>query len=85
LHKLVDKDRKRLMQENARLEDNPSNNVGSKLVAIPGILGESEALRAVVEKIRIVAKAKSTVLLRGETGTGRKCSRRRFTNYRARQ
>ena len=65
LHKLVDKDRKRLMQENARLEDNPSNNVGSKLVAIPGILGESEALRAVVEKIRIVAKAKSTVLLRG--------------------
>ena len=71
LHKLVDKDRKRLMQENARLEDNPSNNVGSKLVAIPGILGESEALRAVVEKIRIVAKAKSTVLLRGETGTGK--------------
>jgi Nif-specific regulatory protein len=71
LHKLVDKDRKRLMQENARLEDNPSNNVGSKLVAIPGILGESEALRAVVEKIRIVVKAKSTVLLRGETGTGK--------------
>ena len=72
LHKLVDKDRKRLMQENARLEkDNRSNNVGSKLVAIPGILGESEALRAVVEKIRIVAKAKSPDLLRGETGTGK--------------
>jgi Nif-specific regulatory protein len=34
-------------------------------------LGESDALRYVVEKIRIVAKAKSTVLLRGETGTGK--------------
>ena len=28
-------------------------------------------MRAVVEKIRIVAKAKSTVLLRGESGTGK--------------
>jgi Nif-specific regulatory protein len=72
LHKLVDNDRERLTQENARLEGtNRSNNVGSKLGAIPGILGESDALRYVVEKIRIVAKAKSTVLLRGETGTGK--------------
>ena len=42
-----------------------------KYRALPGVLGESPAIRAVVEKIRIVAKAKSTVMLRGETGTGK--------------
>ena len=48
-----------------------SNRAASNFVPLPGILGESRALRAVVEKIHIVAKSKSTVLLRGETGTGK--------------
>ncbi|PWB83308.1 MAG: nif-specific transcriptional activator NifA, partial [Methylocystaceae bacterium] len=71
LHKLIARDRDRLMQEKARLEkgDRPSHS-DAKFDGIKGIVGESPAVRAVVEKIRIVAKAKSTVLLRGESGTG---------------
>ena len=72
LHKLVARDRERLIQENARSEKGSlRNRAASNFVPLPGILGESRALRAVVEKIHIVAKSKSTVLLRGETGTGK--------------
>ncbi|MBY6240002.1 nif-specific transcriptional activator NifA [Methylosinus sp. Sm6] len=73
LHKLIARDRERLMQEKARLEkaDRPSHGEAARYDNIKGIVGESPAVRAVVEKIRIVAKAKSTVLLRGESGTGK--------------
>jgi Nif-specific regulatory protein len=72
LHKLIARDRDRLMQEKARLEkgDRPAHAEG-KFDGIKGIVGDSPAVRAVVEKIRVVAKAKSTVLLRGESGTGK--------------
>ncbi len=72
LHKLIARDRDRLMQEKARLEkgDRPSHS-DAKFDGIKGIVGDSPAVRAVVEKIRVVAKAKSTVLLRGESGTGK--------------
>ncbi len=72
LHKLIVRDRERLMRENARLEkgDRPAH-AETKFDGIKGIVGESPAVRAVVEKIRIVAKSKSTVLLRGESGTGK--------------
>jgi len=72
LHKLIARDRDRLMQEKARLEkgDRPAH-VEARFDGIKGIVGESPAVRAVVDKIRIVAKAKSTVLLRGESGTGK--------------
>jgi Nif-specific regulatory protein len=36
-----------------------------------GIVGESPSIRAVTEKLRIVARSNSTVLLRGESGTGK--------------
>ncbi len=72
LHKLVARDRERLMQENARLEKSGHNDdEETKFVPLPGILGDSSAIRTVVEKIRIVAKSRSTILLRGETGTGK--------------
>nr|WP_246722001.1 nif-specific transcriptional activator NifA [Methylosinus sp. H3A] len=72
LHKLIGRDRDRLMQEKARLEkgERPAH-IEARLDGIKGIVGESPAVRAVVDKIRIVAKAKSTVLLRGESGTGK--------------
>ncbi|WP_159726231.1 nif-specific transcriptional activator NifA [Methylosinus sp. Ce-a6] len=72
LHKLIARDRERLMQEKARLEkgDRPAH-IEARFDGIKGIVGESPAVRAVVDKIRIVAKAKSTVLLRGESGTGK--------------
>jgi Nif-specific regulatory protein len=72
LHDVVGRDRERLMTEQRRLEKELS------LVGKPGrgaassdIIGESEAIRAVVEKINIVARSHSTVLLRGESGTGK--------------
>jgi len=72
LHKLIARDRERLMLENARLGkgDRP-HPLDGKVEGIKGIIGSSPAVRAVVEKIRIVAKARSTVLLRGESGTGK--------------
>ena len=36
-----------------------------------GIVGESRAIREVVERIELVAAARSTVLITGETGTGK--------------
>ena len=72
LHKLIARDREQLMQEKARLQkgDRVSHSEG-KIEGINGIVGKSPAVRAVIDKIRIVAKAKSTVLLRGESGTGK--------------
>ncbi len=36
-----------------------------------GIVGHSSALKVVLEKVRLVAPSKATVLLEGETGTGK--------------
>ena len=72
LHKLVAHDRERLMQENARLEkSNRLRQPELKFSSIDGIVGDSPAVRAVVKKIKIVAKSRSTVLLRGKSGTGK--------------
>jgi len=72
LHKLIARDRERLMQEKARLEKADRGlHIEGKFEGIKGIVGKSRAVRAVVDKIRIVAKARSTVLLRGESGTGK--------------
>ncbi|MER9650316.1 nif-specific transcriptional activator NifA [Mesorhizobium sp. M0199] len=42
-----------------------------KKVHVKGMIGDSPALSALLEKIAVVAKAKTTVLLRGESGTGK--------------
>jgi Nif-specific regulatory protein len=70
LHKLIARDRERLMQESAWREK-AAAPPEAKADGLKGIVGDSPAVRAVVEKIRIVAKSKSTVLLRGESGTGK--------------
>lgn len=70
LHKLIARDRERLMIESAWREKS-AIPPEVKAEGLKGIVGDSPAVRAVVEKIRIVAKAKSTVLLRGESGTGK--------------
>src|SRR3970282_1452257 len=41
-----------------------------------GIVGASAAVRAVIEKLEQVAQSKSTVLIRGETGTGKELAAR---------
>ena len=72
LHKLIARDRDRLMQEKARLQkSDPVTHDEGTSETIKGIVGNSPAIRAVIDKIRIVAKSKSTVLLRGESGTGK--------------
>ena len=72
LHKLISRDRDRLMQENARLGKGDRPTIAeSKFNGIKGIVGSSPAVSAVIDKIRIVAKSRSTVLLRGESGTGK--------------
>ena len=42
-----------------------------KKYSFDGILGESPALEEVLEKVRLVAPSKASVLLQGETGTGK--------------
>jgi Nif-specific regulatory protein len=74
LHRVVARDRERLMTESYRLQKElqelkPVRD--RKRVQVDGIVGDSPALRGLLDKIAIVAKANSTVLLRGESGTGK--------------
>ncbi|MGY4364118.1 Nif-specific regulatory protein [Bradyrhizobium sp. LB1.3] len=70
------RDRGRLMDEEFRLQKQLSSELKPhgrerKKVQVEGIIGESPALRAMLEKIELIAKSNSTVLLRGESGTGK--------------
>jgi Nif-specific regulatory protein len=72
LQRLVSRDRERLMEDRRRLErelDQTTRHLSNS--AINGVVGESEALQAVIEKVRVVARSNTTVLLRGESGTGK--------------
>ncbi len=78
LHRVVTRDRERLMAESGRLQKallelkpSAAGRERGKKVLVDGIIGESPQLRALLEKIMIVAKSQSPVLLRGESGTGK--------------
>jgi Nif-specific regulatory protein len=77
LHKLVSRDRERLIAEQHRLEKGVSERLPQTSIPsgappnLKAVVGESASLRAVMDKIRIVAKSGSTVMLRGESGTGK--------------
>ncbi len=62
----VDHHRHRLQQENAYLKEAIAEEGG-----FTGIVGASPALRAVLRKVEQVAPVETTVLLTGETGTGK--------------
>jgi transcriptional regulator with GAF, ATPase, and Fis domain len=62
--------RERLAQENAYLQAEIAEERGEGS-GVEGIVGESPALRAVLRKVRQVAPVETTVLLLGETGTGK--------------
>jgi len=74
LHDVINRDRQRLMGEQRRLEKElsesirPSRDPGLRM---RGIVGESDAIHSVLDKINVVARSNSTVLLRGESGTGK--------------
>jgi Nif-specific regulatory protein len=72
LHRLVMRDRERLLEDQRRIEKEreefahgPHRAGGSRIV------GQSEVLRLVMDKVRLVARSASPVLLRGESGTGK--------------
>lgn len=73
LHRLLAHDRDRLISERTRLEKALEAQSGTERrhVEVAGIVGDSPAIRAVLETIKIVARSKTTVLLRGDSGTGK--------------
>ena len=73
LHRVVAEDRERLMLEQARLAKELSSFKSPKSQApkLSGILGKSRAIRNVTSRIEQVAKSNASVLIRGETGTGK--------------
>ena len=72
LHNAVVRDRERLMAEQSRLAKELSETIATDHEPrMRGIIGESEAIQSVLDKIKIVARTNSTVLLRGELGTGK--------------
>ncbi len=74
LHRVVARDRERLMAESHRLQKELSELKPArerKRPRIEGIIGESAVIRSLIDKIMIVAKSQSPVLLRGESGTGK--------------
>jgi formate hydrogenlyase transcriptional activator len=66
LYREIEGYRDRLEQENAYLQEAIAEERGYE-----GIVGESPALRAVLRKVQQVAPVETTVLLTGETGTGK--------------
>jgi Nif-specific regulatory protein len=72
LHRLVMRDRERMLEDQRRLEkERESLAAQLRRSGSSPIVGESEALRAVLEKVHLVARSSSSVLLRGESGTGK--------------
>ncbi|MDF0492897.1 nif-specific transcriptional activator NifA [Bradyrhizobium yuanmingense] len=75
LHRLFTCDRDRLMAEKdgqeRHLVERKQHARERKKVRIPGIIGDSPPLRALLEKIAVVSRSNSAVLLRGESGTGK--------------
>ena len=74
LHDVINRDRQRLMGEQRRLEKELSETIKpgrDQGLRMRGIVGDSDAIHSVLEKIKVVARSNSTVLLRGESGTGK--------------
>jgi len=80
LQRLIAHDREWLIHEQRRLErtiadraapakGDPAPNCDSAATA--GIIGNTPAIKAVLDKVRRVARSNSPVLLRGESGTGK--------------
>lgn len=84
LQTLVAKDRERLMTDRHRLEKELEQHTESSQHGIDWIIGESAAIRDVVEKIQQVARCNLPVLLCGESGTGKELFARAIHEYSSR-
>ena len=65
-------------------ECSESGNQGSRLRRFEQLIGESPALEAVLEGVKRVAPTSSTVLIQGETGTGKELIARAIHNISSR-
>ena len=81
LHTLVARDRERLMTDRHRLEKELEQRTETKHDGIDWIIGESSAIREVIEKIQQVARCNLPVLLCGESGTGKELFARAIHEY----
>ena len=81
LQTLVARDRERLMTDRHRLEKELEQRTESSQEGIDWIIGESAAIRDVVEKIQQVARCNLPVLLCGESGTGKELFARAIHEY----
>ena len=57
-----------LLSENVKLREQLNNSHGQGL---PGVIGQSRAMQAVVKTVRTVAPTEASVLIEGESGTGK--------------
>jgi len=74
LQRVVSRDRERLIAESHRLQKELSElkpRKERKTTRVDGIVGDSPVIRALLDKVTIIAKSHSPVLLRGESGTGK--------------
>jgi Nif-specific regulatory protein len=78
MHSLIARDRDRLIQEQHRLEKALTDSRQPSKPSAPAangkfdfIVGESPAIKTLLHRIEIAARSNATVLLRGETGTGK--------------
>ncbi|CAH2599539.1 Nif-specific regulatory protein [Rhodovastum atsumiense] len=72
LHRLVMRDRERMLEDQRRIEKEREDLAAQlRRGGAPAIVGQSPALRDVLEKVQLVARSQSPVLLRGESGTGK--------------
>jgi len=60
-----------LESKKLKKENNDLHNRLDKKYSFQGILGKSPALEQVLEKVKLVAPSRATILLTGETGTGK--------------
>jgi Nif-specific regulatory protein len=81
LKTLVARDRERLMSERHRLEKELEQRSEASHDGIDWIIGESAAIREVIEKIQQVARVNLPVLLCGESGTGKELFARAIHEY----
>jgi Nif-specific regulatory protein len=71
LYDVVTRDRERLMEEQRRLEKEAPRTPLHGEQPLIDIVGASPAIRAVFNQINVVARTHTTVLLRGESGSGK--------------
>ncbi|EJW09471.1 Nitrogenase (molybdenum-iron)-specific transcriptional regulator NifA [Rhodovulum sp. PH10] len=71
LHRVLLLDRERMMTEAHRLQKELDEYKPPSARSIAGIVGDSPQIRTLLDKIAVVARSRSPVLLRGESGTGK--------------